>query len=223
MVRTHALLRLLSLWSYDYEVSFDMVRKQIVISKRTLWFLRKTRTIPFSQVRRIQNDYASMGTSWDYSLQRNAAVESFTVSLVLAKDEEIIPVARFRGRGSVMRGWTGVLMGDSLVDVEGNQQDASKLFAEELEQVLLLNPRAATKPLSSPPTHSCVECGQAAPYNREDCLYCGGLLETRHVSRGIKLAKTIKDPCQDRCLCLDKTDCVEGRIVKRRPQRAQFD
>lgn len=184
-VRTNGFLRFLSLWSYDYLVEIDVDRRRIDVSRRLLWAFTRTRTIEFDAVDQVDYRYSSRGTSWSY-FRRNDSVETYRISLILAGSGERVPVASFRGEGAVMTGVGGVLRGDSLVDWQGDQQDASRALFDRLKDLIESPDRKLPgRAVGRAPIRSCVECGQAAPPNYANCLYCGGRVEQRKIVTGV--------------------------------------
>lgn len=175
-VRTNALLRLLTLWSYDYQISFDSNDRHIEVTKRTLWIARATRRIPFDRVERIDNDYRTSGGH----RRDSTPTETYRVSLILSSTGEIVPVTTFRGAGQPRRGMNLL---------EGAQQEESHRLVALLESILQTRSRPKQLPDPARPSggaaRSCVQCGQAAAYNQHNCLYCGGRVEARRTPLGI--------------------------------------
>lgn len=60
------------------------------------------------------------------------AAEHRATSRQSIRDGESLPLPSFRGEGTVATGWTGVLMGDDLLDVGGDQEKQSRLVARAL-------------------------------------------------------------------------------------------
>jgi len=119
-----------------------------------------------------------MGTSWGgwmTAFQRQDSVESYTVGLKM-KDTEELPLFSFRGEGANMTGIGGVLMGDDLVDFEGDQEDTSRAFLDLMKQTLSLGLGAAKPALrdAKGAEWACTECHRAGPARPSRCLYCGG-------------------------------------------------
>ena len=179
VVQTAFLLRLLSLFSYDRVVRIDMARERITIDTRRFWLWSSRREVPFSRISYIDYAFKSWGTSWvgfwRWGIERSDQVESFRVGVALKDPEELVPIASFRGEGSAMTGGMGVLLGDSIVDAEGDQEESSLSFVDVLESMLKV--RVGAPLLASERRGSifvCGECGRAAAPNRNTCLYCGG-------------------------------------------------
>jgi hypothetical protein len=176
VARTNWWLQLLTLFSYRKQVIIDRRRKQIEIDTRAFWFFRWKTRIPFSRIERLSYGFAAFGTEWGAFWERTDQVESFTVGLVLRAPEETLDLFSFRGEGSVQTGWTGVLLGDSLVDFEGDQADASRSFVRILQE---FTGASLTGPLphianQAGERFSCEQCKRPSPPNKKKCMYCGG-------------------------------------------------
>jgi hypothetical protein len=175
--RTSLLLRCLSLFSYDVKLHVDRTAQYVYLDRRSFWFFARHRVIPFRHVERIAYGFDSVGTDWAGAgrfWQRTDQLETFSVDLVL-KGGETVPLFRFRGEGAVSTGFTGALLGDSLIDVEGTQADASRAFVDLLAKYLgvgLGKPMPQLKDEGGR-VWACSSCGRAGPPRKAKCLYCG--------------------------------------------------
>jgi hypothetical protein len=132
--RTAMLLQILSLFSWCKTVSVNPRAKTVSIQWRYLWLLRHRRAIHFNDISHLDYQYSSLMTGWNWMGQETDAVESYTVALVLESREEVT-LMRFRGEGARHTGWGGVLLGDSIIDVEGDQQARSLNFIDSLQEL----------------------------------------------------------------------------------------
>jgi hypothetical protein len=132
--RTALILQLLCLFFWSKEIRVNPRAKTVSIQRRYLWFLRHRRAIHFNDISHLDYQYSSLMTGWNWMGQETDALESYTVALVLESREEVT-LMRFRGEGSRHTGLGGVLLGDSLIDVEGDQQARSLNFVDALRDV----------------------------------------------------------------------------------------
>ncbi|WP_433926630.1 hypothetical protein AB3662_27335 [Sorangium cellulosum] len=174
--RTSFGVRALSLFSYAMTLHVDRRARYVFIERRTLWFLRRSRAIPFGQIEHIDYRFSSVTTEWGLGGRPTDQVESFSVDLVLRGEEEPVRLFRFRGEGSVSTGHLGVLLGDTIVDLEGGQEDASRRFVALLQEFIGVG---LGKPMprlrdGSGRAWACLSCMRPAPPRPGRCLYCGG-------------------------------------------------
>jgi hypothetical protein len=134
-VSTNWLLQLLTLGSYARTVIIDRKRRRIEVGVRFLWAWTRHRLIPFASIDHIGYRYGSVATSLSsIDAEPTDRVERFVVELVLDGGERV-RVASFRGEGSEMTGLGDVLLGDSLVDHAGDQEERSRSFIEQLMDI----------------------------------------------------------------------------------------
>lgn len=183
VVRTAWLWQLLSLFLYLRTVRISPALRRIDIDTRWLWLWHRHHIVHFDAIANIEYSFHSVGTSWvwfwRWGIERSDQVESFRVGVALRDSGQVIPIATFRGEGSSMTGLTGVLLGDSLIDAEGTQEDASRQFVELLERTLEV---PIGRPLILGGTRSlyvCGGCGRSGAPGRASCLYCGGAIERK--------------------------------------------
>ena len=174
--RTHLLWQVLTLGAYGRTVIVCPRRRTIRIHTRLFWLPRE-RTIRFDEVERLDYRFGSMGTSWGWTSDGYGAhdsMETFSVSLVLYRGNERVPLFSWIGEGARTTGWTGVLTGDSLIDFEGDQEASSKGFVARLQEVsgipLRRDPSRLVQALGGP---RCTSCDRANPVNQTRCQYCG--------------------------------------------------
>ena len=183
--RTSLMVQLLTLFSCCRRVTIDRNRRVIEIATRWLWAISARRAIPLERAHFLEYDFRSVGTSWGGMMtgfERTDQVERYRVILVLKDPSERVRLFSFYGEGAVQTGWYGVVFGeDSLIDVSGDQGEASLSFVDLLQHMLevplgrpleYIEERKRTGPV-------CVKCGRAAPPNKTKCMYCGGALKRR--------------------------------------------
>lgn len=134
-IETPLLKKLLGLGLFHRKVVVDPSLKTFSINTRHP-FGRKTQTIPFAAVSRL--DYTYDDTAWNTDspwFGSQDSVEWFTISLVLAYDRETVHLCRFTGEGSIDHGWQGWLAGDDLIDYRGDQQESSLSLVKLLQEM----------------------------------------------------------------------------------------
>ncbi len=127
------LVRMLSLGIYQRTVTVDTNARQFTVERKLLGQAKRT-MIPFEDVRRI--DYRFVETGFNTSsawFGSDDTEECFTVTLILKESMEEIILARFLGEGSVDHGWKGILAGDDLIDLRGDQEEQSLAFVQLLQ------------------------------------------------------------------------------------------
>ena len=175
-LRTGLLLQALSLFSWRRRVTIDPGAQTVTVETRYLWGLQRRRAVPFSSVEYIDYGFGSLMTGWSLWSGTTDQVESFSVALVLKGSGERVTLAKFRGEGSRMTGWSGVLLGgDDLVDWSGDQEEASRSFVRTLQAILQvpLGKPVATARGFEGERYRCVSCGRDSPPNKTRCQYCG--------------------------------------------------
>ncbi len=143
--RTALLWMLLTLFAWRKEVRVNAVSKTILIQWRILWLFKKERAIHFKDISHLDYSFGSMSTAWDWFGNSHDQIESYRVGLVLNNRDEI-HLFSFMGEGAINTGLIGVLAGDSLYDIQGDQGDRSLGYIDAL--------RAATNKELSPPSIS---------------------------------------------------------------------
>ncbi|MFO0615473.1 MAG: hypothetical protein U0414_22965 [Polyangiaceae bacterium] len=131
--RTNLFLMILCLFFWQRTVIVDRRERTVLVRSRFLWLLENTRVIPFSEIDHLYYRYNRVSTGWDMMGRDTDSLESFSVGLSLEDGSEVNLLA-FRGDGTGMTGVSGVLMGDSLVDTEGDQEGASLGFVDQLQR-----------------------------------------------------------------------------------------
>lgn len=125
--RSSLFVQLIFLFSYKKTVTVDPLAKEVTIRHRFLWVFRIVKRVSFHEITRIDYSFASWGTSWNRLGERRDQQENFNISLILRGDK-YVSLWDFMGEGSVADGIRGMLLGDSLVDFSGNQEDASRRY-----------------------------------------------------------------------------------------------
>lgn len=131
--RTNLLLQILCLFFWERTVIVDRRERTILLRNRFLWLLERTHVFAFGDLSHIDYRFASMSTGWDMFGRDTDSLEKFTVS-VTKHDGETIELFAFRGDGTGMTGVTGVMLGDSALDYEGDQADKSLGYVEQLQR-----------------------------------------------------------------------------------------
>lgn len=182
--RTALFLQALSLFSCARHICVDRRQHLVKIETRWLWFIHQRRIVHFKQVSHIDLDYGSVPTAWNWWYGRTDEVEKFTVSVVLKNTQEKLSLCSFMGDASIHTGWGGVLFGgDTVVDWQGDQEDAFQRFVSLLPQFLIDVP--VGKPLASEMNVLgykcyCTVCGRSVTPNRTECPYCGGIIQASY-------------------------------------------
>ena len=180
LARTPALLRCLSGLAFDVRLRIDRSTQYLILERRSWWFVRRSRAIPFRQIEHIAYRFWSFGTDWAWG-RRADQFEVMSVGLVL-KGRETVHLFSFLGEGSVATGWGGTLMGDSLVDVRGDQVESSRRFVDQLAAVLGVGLSAPTPRVRKDAlgrVWACASCQRVGPPRRGRCVFCGGELAAR--------------------------------------------
>lgn len=103
---------------------------------------------------------------------RQDQFETFVIELV-TKDRRRHLVGRYRGEGSAVTGWTGVLIGDdSLLNLAGTQERESKKFAEYLSRIIDI-PIGEQSVMLQTMQRTCPSCGRLTSKVKPICIYCG--------------------------------------------------
>jgi hypothetical protein len=126
------LSQVLLLGSSCRRVVVDPRSDTITLKTRSLWFFRKTVTLRYSDISHFEYRYGSLATSWDFLGNVHDSLESYSVSAALHRGEEVYLIS-FRGAGSAQTGALGVLLGDSVVDFQGDQGSRSLGFIDALQ------------------------------------------------------------------------------------------
>ncbi len=169
-IKTSRLLQLLGLGSFARTVVVAPQMKRLEITTRRVWAFRSTRIVPFDEIAYLLYEFKSVGTSWTQRLDRANQLESFRLGIGLHTKEEL-PLAAFRGEGSVVTGVRGVVSGDSALDLQGDQEGKSLELVELLQEWIGC-------PLGRPLLERggiriCGTCGRAAADDAARCE-CGG-------------------------------------------------
>lgn len=134
IARTSLLWQVLSLFSWCKTVVVDPRDETVVVTWRFLWGLTKSRTVRFRDISHIEYRYGSLATAWDLFGNTQDRVERYTVDLALTDNDEL-HLFSFAGEGSATTGAVGVLLGDSLVDVEGDQGKQSLGYVDAIQEM----------------------------------------------------------------------------------------
>lgn len=139
--RTSRVWQTALLGSWCQEVIADPEQRVVIIRRRYLWLATSTLEVPFDAISHIEYRHASMATDWFGGSRRSVlygaksdGVESYSISLAL-RDRDEIHLFSFQGEDSVHTGAVGVLLGDAIVDVRGDQQESSLSYIDALQAV----------------------------------------------------------------------------------------
>ena len=127
-----------TLGAWRKEVVVDPGTRTVAIHTRTFWLAKGTVEVPFDAISHVAYRHGGFATAWigglrGSSLQGTATdgVESYSVALAL-HDRDEIHLFSFMGDDSHQTGVAGVLLGDSIVDVRGDQQERSLRYVDAL-------------------------------------------------------------------------------------------
>lgn len=165
--------RILCLFFYRHDVEIDFARAVTTIRKTYFWIASSSIRVRHQDISHLDYDYDETVTSfrfWGGNVEAHDGIDHFSVKLV-TKQQDSHTLCTFRGEGSHMTGWQGVLTGDGMLDFSGTQGDESREFVVALCQRLDV-------PLGLQIDHSnqmlsCPECGRETSAIRSVCLYCG--------------------------------------------------
>ena len=132
VARTSIASQIFLLGSSSRRVTVDPRADTITVEARNLWALRSEQTIHIRDISHFEYRYGSLATSWDIVGNIHDSLESYSVSASLYDRSEVFLIA-FRGAGSANTGVLGVMMGDSLVDYEGDQGATSLSYIDSLQ------------------------------------------------------------------------------------------
>ncbi|MFO0553392.1 MAG: hypothetical protein U0271_33720 [Polyangiaceae bacterium] len=134
LARTNLLFQVLSLASWCKHVEVDPKARVVTVRRRFLWLLERTTEVPFAEISHIAYRYGSLATSWDILGRVHDSLESYSIALVLTDGSEV-SLFSFRGEGSASTGLSGMLLGDSLIDYQGNQGARSLAYIDALQEL----------------------------------------------------------------------------------------
>jgi hypothetical protein len=137
--RTPFILRLASLFGYERKLLVDTVRRNVWLRIRRYWLFREEQQVPFAAIEFIHYEYSRVSTDVSRAWHGPSLADSFnwfTVALAVKGRTDPLLLFRFAGEGAVMTGASGVLVGDSIIDIEGDQESASKDFVGHLRRCL---------------------------------------------------------------------------------------
>lgn len=178
--RTSFLLRLTSLFAYDRHLVVDKSRKQVRLRIRRYWRIHQDQQFPFDAVRFIQYKFGRLPTRFGYVIHGAAVTNSvswFTVALAMKDRTDPVFLFRFIGEGSGMTGVDGMLGGDTLLDLEGKQEDLSRDFVGLLSRCLgvpvATDLQQEVVDAMKSTLHPCPVCKRRISRTAPRCVYCG--------------------------------------------------
>jgi hypothetical protein len=178
--RTPFLLRLASLFAYDRNLHVDTVRRYVHLAVRSYWFWREEQHLPFAAVEFIEYQYGHLPTDLGPSAHGAQVMDRadwFTVALRIRGTPNPLRLFRFAGEGSDATGISGTLLGDSVIDVQGDQESASRDFVGLLRRCLGVPVRShlehAVAKTMEKNARPCPLCARRIASTASRCVYCG--------------------------------------------------
>lgn len=132
--RTSAVVQALALGTVRKEVVVDPKAREVVVRTRYAWFFPRETVIPFDAISHISYGHAGITTSWNQWGQAHDGVESFSIALVL-HDRDEVHLFSFAGEGAKATGALGVMLGDDIVDIRGDQEEKSLSYVDALMEL----------------------------------------------------------------------------------------
>jgi hypothetical protein len=132
--RTSLAVQTIALGTVRKEVIVDPHAREVVVRTRTAWFFPSERVVPFDAISHVAYGYGSLVTSFNIFGHAHDSLESFSVGLAL-HDRDEIHLFSFSGGGAKATGAMGVMLGDDLVDVQGDQQGKSLSYVDALMEL----------------------------------------------------------------------------------------
>lgn len=172
-IRNNLLLRCLTLFGHVHTVVVDTRRKHVEVRRRWLWLHVRERRIPFERIAYVDYSFHSLITACTGHMQTADQVESFRIALVL-DDDTRITVCHYRGEGTAMTGWGGVLFGDRVFDSGGNQEAASRRLVDILTGMLDVPLGARLLSRDAARIAVCEKCNRHLTAGEARCPMCGG-------------------------------------------------
>ena len=177
VARTRWWHQLLTLWGYSRRLIVDKQTGWFDLSVRRFWFFKTHHTLRFNRITHVDFEFGSIATAVDHRGRAMDSLERFSVTVVLDTGERL-DLFGFAGDGANMRGVSGLMLGDSLVDYEGTQEDDSRAFVRSLcdAGAFSLGPKLEVHRDEQGRRIRCTTCHKPNPPRRKNCQYCGGTL-----------------------------------------------
>jgi hypothetical protein len=171
-------MRALSLFSYDRHLIVDPSTQVLWLLTRRHWIRSTFDVVPFRKVIHVIYKFARLPT-WIGIVPRAEFTDSvnwFEVSLSVDGRADPLKLFRFAGEGSETTGLLGAILGDTLVDMEGDQEVASRDFVGKLTKIIGVPLRSeleqvVTEALASHAV-TCRSCGRRISPSATRCIYC---------------------------------------------------
>jgi hypothetical protein len=131
---------LLSLTMISRRLIVDSERQMVIIHQRLLWFLNRTKTIPFEHIQAIDYEYEDWGPFTSLGLTGDSK-DCYSVKLRLVDDSKV-HLFNFLGEGGLELGVINPLfafrwyLAKVLLGFCGSQEDASRQFVNRLEKLI---------------------------------------------------------------------------------------
>ena len=181
--RTRTFYRLLTAFGYDRHLIVDPTSRRVTLTIRRYWAFGSRETLCFDDVTALEYRYASLPTAFGVTLrglQWTDSVNWYVVSLALRTSREPIVLFRFAGEGAEWTGWSGGLLGDELLDVQGTQEIESREFVDRLRRLLNVPMRSRMERMVSKAfvgrVMPCPHCERSISVTAPRCTYCGKAL-----------------------------------------------
>ena len=181
--RTRGRHRLLTAFAYDRHLIVDPTLRQITLTVRRYWVSVSSETHDFDDVAALEYRYARMPTEIGMTLQGGQWTDSvnwYVVTLVLRTARDPVTLFRFAGEGSEGTGWSGTILGDDLVDLEGTQEVESREFVNTLRRLLKVPVQSRMERMVSRAfagrVMPCPNCERSIAITAPRCSYCGKTL-----------------------------------------------
>ncbi len=136
--RSSLVLQLVTLFSSKRKVLFCSTSRQATIWTRRWWLKRTVEKVNFAAVRHVDVSQITVGGSPGLTPDGfgwRDQQENFIPALMTIEGRKIELIS-FLGEGSISTGWFGVLLGDSIVDFRGKQQDKAREFASRVATMI---------------------------------------------------------------------------------------
>ncbi len=146
----------------------DRASKELTMRNRWLWLIRREKTVPFSQIDYVDQDYReSQDNSGSHYHATSEVNQTFIVHLVLKEGRRKLVLFRFSGSTSSHR------------DGKNSPRQAAVEFIGLLAETMRVSAGPPVRRYASITGTMliCSECGRRCGPAAADCLYCGGSLD----------------------------------------------
>jgi hypothetical protein len=177
--RTSKLYRIFNTFFYSRTVIVDPSKRVIEIIIKTFWCIKSRESIPFDDLKYI--DLSLREYESDYGMTPNGfgardATEIYYVQVKTKSKSVPVNLFRFIGDGGRYTGWSGVLLGDDVIDCEGQQHVKALRYAEQVSKftgIPLWQDRKVEFSFNLEQQYKCPRCGHTNNTTIKKCIYCG--------------------------------------------------